>query len=106
ADHGGSRTLLLSHAHDGRDLQLDYAERTLGFVHRLWGRDVLLETSVNGKKTALTYSDRGFAAKTLKEHGAPGDLARFPPPVYLCQPTSRCRSTSTAAGPATGRSPS
>jgi stage V sporulation protein R len=66
ADHGGNRTLLLTHAYEGRDLQLEYAERTLAFVHRLWGRDVLLETTVNGKKTALTYSDKGFSAKAVK----------------------------------------
>ncbi|MFN8545596.1 MAG: SpoVR family protein [Candidatus Binatia bacterium] len=66
ADHGGTRTLLLSHAHDGRDLQLEYAERTLAFVHRLWGRDVLLESTVNGKRTALAYTDKGFSAKAIK----------------------------------------
>src|SRR5262244_4285957 len=34
ADHGGTRTLLLSHVHDGRDLQLENAERTLAYIHR------------------------------------------------------------------------
>jgi stage V sporulation protein R len=66
ADHNHTRTLLLVHAHDGRDLQLEYAERTLGYVHRLWGRDVVLETVVNGKRTALTFGEKGFAAKAMK----------------------------------------
>jgi stage V sporulation protein R len=66
ADHNHTRTLLLSHAHDGRDLHLEYAERTLAYVHRLWGRDVALETVVNGKRTALTYGERGFSAKAAK----------------------------------------
>ncbi len=66
ADHGGTRTLLLSHAHDGRDLHLENAERTLAYVHRLWGRDVVLETIMNGKKASLTYGDKGFAAKAGK----------------------------------------
>jgi len=66
ADHGGTRTLLLSHAHDERDLQLENAERTLGYVHRLWGRDVLLDTVINGKRTLLSYGDRGFAARAAK----------------------------------------
>jgi stage V sporulation protein R len=66
ADHGGNRTLLLSHAHDGRDLHLENAERTLGYVHRLWGREVVLETMMNGKKATLTYGDKGFAAKAAK----------------------------------------
>jgi stage V sporulation protein R len=66
ADHGGNRTLLLSHAHDGRDLHLENAERTLGYVHRLWGREVVLETMTNGKKATLTYGEKGFAAKAAK----------------------------------------
>jgi stage V sporulation protein R len=66
ADHGGNRTLLLSHAHDGRDLHLENAERTLGFVHRLWGREIVLETMMNGKKATLTYGEKGFAAKASK----------------------------------------
>jgi stage V sporulation protein R len=66
ADHGGNRTLLLSHAHDGRDLHLENAERTLGFVHRLWGREIVLETLMNGKKATLTYGEKGFAAKAAK----------------------------------------
>ncbi len=66
ADHNHSRTLLLSHAHDGRDLHLEYAERTLAYVHRLWGRDVALDTVVNSKRTSLTYGERGFSAKASK----------------------------------------
>jgi len=66
ADYNHNRTLLLSHAHDGRDLQLDYAEKTLAYVHRLWGHEVVLETQVNGKRTFLTYGDRGFSAKAAK----------------------------------------
>ena len=66
ADFGGNRTLYLEHEHDGRDLLLEYAERTLQHLHRLWGREVALETFVNGKKTVLTYSEQGFAAKAGK----------------------------------------
>jgi stage V sporulation protein R len=66
ADYNHNRSLLLVHAHDGRDLQLEYAEKTLGYVHRLWGHEVVLETSVNGKRTFLTFGDRGFSAKAAK----------------------------------------
>jgi len=66
ADFGGSHTLLLSHAHDGRDLQLENAERTLAYVHRLWGREVVLETLMNGKHATLTYGEKGFTAKAAK----------------------------------------
>lgn len=53
ADFGGKRTLYLKHEHDGRDLQLEYAERTLEHLKKLWGREVILETSVNGRKSQL-----------------------------------------------------
>jgi len=66
ADYGGNRTLYLVHEHDGRDLLLEYAERTLQHLHRLWGREVGLETFVNGKKVLLTYSDTGFGNKPVK----------------------------------------
>ena len=66
ADFGGARTLLLEHAHDGRDLQLEHAEKTLAYVHRLWGHEVVLDTVLEGKRTHLTYGDHGFAAKPVK----------------------------------------
>lgn len=66
ADYGGNRVLFLVHWHDGRDLHLEYAERTLGYVYRLWGREVVLESMMGGKRTHLVYSDRGFATKTVK----------------------------------------
>jgi stage V sporulation protein R len=66
ADYNHNRTLLLTHGHDGRDLQLEYAEKTLGYLYRLWGREVALDTAVNGKRTSLTYGERGFSAKAAK----------------------------------------
>lgn len=66
ADFARSRTLYLRHYHDSRDLHLESAEKTLGYLHRLWGHDVALETVVNGKRTLLSVSERGFSAKSLK----------------------------------------
>ena len=65
ADHGRRSKLLLRHEHDGRDLHLDYAEKTLGYLHRLWGRQVLLETLVDGQDCVLRHDDEGFAV----DHG-------------------------------------
>jgi stage V sporulation protein R len=48
ADHNHNRTLYMKHDHDGRDLQWEYAERTLAHMHRLWGYAVVLETIANG----------------------------------------------------------
>jgi stage V sporulation protein R len=66
ADFGHKRTLYLVHQHDGRDLDLENGEKTLGYLYRLWGREAVLETVVSGKRTLLSFNDRGFSAKTLK----------------------------------------
>jgi len=66
ADFGQNRTLYLKHAHDGRDLQLEYGEKTLAYVARLWGREVVLETTLQGKRSLLCYNERGFSMRALK----------------------------------------
>jgi stage V sporulation protein R len=66
ADFGHNRTLYLKHYHDSRDLQLEYAEKTLGFVYRLWGRECALESTLQGKRSLLCYNDRGFSMRALK----------------------------------------
>lgn len=53
ADYGQRRALYLKHDHDGRDLQLEYAEKTLEHLQTVWGREVLLETLVNGRPSLL-----------------------------------------------------
>ena len=65
ADFAGSRTLLLRHYHDGRDLELANGEKTLEHAFRLWGRPVLLETVIDGKALTLSYDDTGFATKAV-----------------------------------------
>jgi len=65
ADFNRRRELYLRHDHDGRDLHLGYAERTLQHLHTLWGRRVLLETQVNGKPTRLAYDEDGFDARLV-----------------------------------------
>jgi stage V sporulation protein R len=65
ADYNNNRLLFLKHYHDGRDLQLGYAEKTLQYLRQLWGRDVVLETEINGKKSLLCYSDEKLLIKPL-----------------------------------------
>jgi stage V sporulation protein R len=65
ADYGKTRTLYLKHDHDGRDLQLDYAEQTLRHVAVLWGRDVILESVVNGKTSLLKLVDNALKVDRL-----------------------------------------
>ncbi len=57
ADYRNNRELFLRHYHDGRDLQLEYAEKTLQHVHELWQREVVLETVINEKKSLLCFAD-------------------------------------------------
>jgi stage V sporulation protein R len=66
ADFGHNRTLYLKHYHDGRDLQLEYAEKTLSFAYKLWGRETVLETALQGKRSLLCFNDRGFSMRALK----------------------------------------
>jgi stage V sporulation protein R len=61
ADHGNSRHLCLEHVHDGRDLEIDYADKTLAYLHRLWGRRVLLRTISHGTNHIFSYDETGFS---------------------------------------------
>jgi stage V sporulation protein R len=66
ADFGQNRTLYLKHYHDGRDLHLEYGEKTMAYLQRLWGREVVLESTLDGKRSLLCCNDRGFSVRTLK----------------------------------------
>ncbi|MBL7662094.1 SpoVR family protein [bacterium] len=65
ADFGGRRTLYLKHEHDGRDLQLEYAEKTLTHLETLWGREVLLETTVNNRPSLLKLVGQAIKVERL-----------------------------------------
>ncbi|MGH7819846.1 MAG: SpoVR family protein, partial [Candidatus Binatia bacterium] len=66
ANHANNRTLYMKHDHDGRDLHLEYAEKTLSYLYRLWGREVLLETVLAEKRSVLSFGESGFSVKPLK----------------------------------------
>ena len=63
-DYEGRRELYLKHYHDGKDLDMQYAEKTLPYVHQVWGRRVHLETRLNGKAAVLTC-DGGSVTKKV-----------------------------------------
>jgi stage V sporulation protein R len=65
SDYNSNRVLFLKHHHDGRDLQLEYAEKTLKYLHQLWGREVALETEINGKPSLLSFSEDKLQIKPL-----------------------------------------
>lgn len=62
-DRSGTRTLVIEHVHDGRDLHPEYTEKTLQFVHQLWQNEVILETNLGDKKSHLVHNDRGFSIR-------------------------------------------
>lgn len=63
ADYNNNRVLFLKHHHDGRDLHLEYAEKTLHSLHQLWRREVVLETVVNERKSLLCFSNDKLVIK-------------------------------------------
>lgn len=65
ADYNNNRVLFLKHYHDGRDLEMQYAEKTLQYVHQLWQREVVLETIVNKQKSLLCFSHEKMIIKPL-----------------------------------------
>ncbi len=64
ADFQGRRTLYLQHDYDGRELDLEYAEKTLRFTQQLWGFEVYLETFLEEKRHHLIHDGSQF--KTVR----------------------------------------
>ncbi|BAU47620.1 stage V sporulation protein R [Sulfurifustis variabilis] len=60
ADYRHNRALLLRHEHDGRDLEMEYVEKTMGYLYQLWGRPVLLETRLKDASVTFSRTESGF----------------------------------------------
>jgi stage V sporulation protein R len=58
ADYDGNRELFLEHRADGKELDEQYAEKTLEYVYQLWGHTIHLSTPIEGKATILSYDGR------------------------------------------------
>jgi len=54
-DYDGNRELYLMHRFEGVELDMKYARKTLEYVHKLWGRDVHLETQVDEEPLIMNY---------------------------------------------------
>nr|MDA8218155.1 hypothetical protein [Dehalococcoidales bacterium] len=59
---------------DGQELDLKYAERTMPYLHKIWGRPVHLETIVEEKRTLLTFDGdpEGLKKEPLEGEGQSG----------------------------------
>jgi stage V sporulation protein R len=64
-DYHNARELFLRHIYEDQEIDIDYAEKTLRFVHQLWKRNVHLETVLNGKGIILTYDGEKNTKKVL-----------------------------------------
>lgn len=62
-DYRGNGELYLRHRHEGTDLDVRYTEKTLPYVHRLWGRPVHLETVINAEPTVFSYAGEQVVRK-------------------------------------------
>ncbi len=65
-NHANRGELELTHTHEGMDIQLDWAELTLGNIARIWGRPVHLVTQVDDKRVVLHHTGDSFEAEGLK----------------------------------------
>lgn len=55
ADFHRNRELFLQHSFEGVELDIEYAEKTLRHIYRLWGRTVHLETVVDNTRVVLSF---------------------------------------------------
>ncbi|MFM9277098.1 SpoVR family protein [Paenibacillus jiagnxiensis] len=64
-DYMRTGELVLKHHYEGVELDLKYLERTLPYLHSLWGRTVHLETIVEDKKAMFSYDGSKHYRKFL-----------------------------------------
>ncbi|MBM7551168.1 SpoVR family protein [Thalassobacillus pellis] len=57
--------LYLAHHYEDVELDLEYLERTLPYIHQLWGRPVHMETVVEKKRVMFSYSGKKVQKKFL-----------------------------------------
>lgn len=54
-DYNGNRELYLMHRYEKVELDMKYARKTLEYMHKLWGRQVHLETVVDDEPVVMHY---------------------------------------------------
>ncbi|MCS7462801.1 SpoVR family protein [Paenibacillus doosanensis] len=64
-DYEKNGELYLKHSYEGVELDLKYVERTLPYIHRLWGKPVHLETMVESKQVLFSYDGKKHNRKFL-----------------------------------------
>ncbi|MFB4163702.1 SpoVR family protein [Alteribacillus sp. JSM 102045] len=64
-DYAKAGELYITHHFEEEELDIKYLEKTLPYLHQLWGRTVHLETVVDGKTAVFSYNGRKVHRKTL-----------------------------------------
>ncbi|MBA4535612.1 SpoVR family protein [Bacillus aquiflavi] len=57
--------LFLKHSYEGTELDINYLEKVLPFIHQLWGRTVHLQTVVEERPMLFSYDGRSVMRKYL-----------------------------------------
>ena len=63
-DYSHNGELLLRHIHDGHDLDLTYAEKTMEHIYHLWGRPVHLQATLEDEDTLLSFDGNKHTRET------------------------------------------
>ncbi|MBL8148306.1 MAG: SpoVR family protein [Blastocatellia bacterium] len=64
-DYDGNRELYLKHRYEGVELDSKYARKVLEYVHKLWGRVVHLETTVDNETSVLHFDGEEHSDSSL-----------------------------------------
>ena len=65
ADYNRHGELLLSHAYDGKPLDMDYTARTMKHIHSIWKRPVHISTETEDGQLLLTHDGDEFTEAPL-----------------------------------------
>jgi stage V sporulation protein R len=65
ADYNRHGELLLSHAYDGKPLDMDYTARTMKHIHSIWKRPVHISTETEDGPMLLTHDGEEFTQSPL-----------------------------------------
>ncbi|KAB2331027.1 SpoVR family protein [Bacillus mesophilum] len=57
--------LYIKHWYEGIELDLKYLEKVLPYIHQLWGRNVHMESMVEGKEMVFSYDGKSIHRKYL-----------------------------------------
>lgn len=68
-NHANRGELELTHDYEGVDVQLDWAQTTLGNLAHIWGRPVHLRTQIEGKPAVLHHDGTTFTYEGPKPTG-------------------------------------